>query len=293
MLEIIESFFESRFMPHGHCYFWNPIIVWANAISDSIISIAYFTIPFTLLYIVRKRKDMNFKFLIILFGIFILGCGSTHVMDVVNIWNPFYFLDSALRIITALASVGTAIMLIKITPQVLIIPNPDEYKIINESLQDQIKQLEEKDKTIELLVKNKEIENALKQSEIRFQLMADNIANLAWIAKADGYLEWYNRRWYDYTGRTPQEMQGWGWQGVIDEKELPVVLQKWNHSIKTHLPFEMIIPLRGASGETRLFLTKAMPIFDDSGTVINWVGTNTDITTRIKGEMELNNNPLN
>ncbi|MDQ6755884.1 MAG: PAS domain-containing sensor histidine kinase [Bacteroidota bacterium] len=111
----------------------------------------------------------------------------------------------------------------------------------------------------------------------RFETMANNIPNLAWIANADGYIFWYNNRWYEYTGTTPQQMEGWGWQSVHDPEQLPAVLKKWKNSINTGQPFEMVFPLLGADKKLRPFLTRIIPIKDEDGKVLKWLGTNTDI----------------
>ncbi len=112
----------------------------------------------------------------------------------------------------------------------------------------------------------------------RFETMANNIPNLAWIANADGYIFWYNNRWYDYTGTTLQEMEGWGWKSVHDPKKLPAVLERWQLSINDGKPFEMVFPIRGSDNVFRPFLTRVVPIRDNEGKVIRWLGTNTDIT---------------
>ena len=77
-------------------------------------------------------------------------------------------------------------------------------------------------------------------------LVLDALPQLAWLARADGFIFWYNRRWHEYTGTTPAEMEGWGWQSVHDPAALPRVLVEWQKSIATHEPFEMEFPLRGA-----------------------------------------------
>lgn len=100
---------------------------------------------------------------------------------------------------------------------------------------------------------------------------------MAWIARADGYIFWYNQRWYEYTGTTPEQMEGWGWQSVHDPARLPGVLQRWKMSIETGQPFDMEFPLRGAGGSFRWFLTRVVPVRDDDGRVIRWFGTNTDV----------------
>ena len=103
--------------------------------------------------------------------------------------------------------------------------------------------------------------------------MANAIPQLAWIAKHDRYIYWYNRRWYDYTGTTPEQMEGWGWQTVHDPDELPKVLEQWRASIATGKPFDMIFPLRGADGVFCPFLTRVMPMNDEQGRVQQWFGT--------------------
>jgi PAS domain S-box-containing protein len=117
-----------------------------------------------------------------------------------------------------------------------------------------------------------------KQAEARFRLMADSISQLAWMANPDGWIFWYNQRWYEYTGTTPEAMEGWGWQSVHDPHELPKVLERWQGSINKGEPFEMEFPLKRADGEFRWFLTRANPMKDVQGKVVFWFGTNTDIS---------------
>lgn len=117
----------------------------------------------------------------------------------------------------------------------------------------------------------------LRESEEQFRQFAEAMPQLAWIAHADGYIHWYNRRWHEYTGTTPEQMEGWGWQSVHDESELPRVLERWKASIATGLPFEMTFPLRRADGVYRWFLTRSAPVRDRHGAIARWLGTNTDI----------------
>jgi PAS domain S-box-containing protein len=117
----------------------------------------------------------------------------------------------------------------------------------------------------------------IEESEKLFRDLANSIPNLAWMANADGWIFWYNQSWYEYTGTTQAEMEGWGWQSVHDPKQLPGVLNKWQASIHTGKKFEMIFPIKGADGIFRSFLTRIFPIRDAKGKVIRWFGTNTDI----------------
>ena len=129
--------------------------------------------------------------------------------------------------------------------------------------------------------------DTLRESEGRLRLLADTIPQLAWTARADGHIEWYNRRWYEYTGTTPDQMEGWGWQAVHDPVTLPAVLERWKGSIATGEPFEMVFPLRGADGRLRPFLTRVSPLRDGDARVLSWFGTNTDIGALAEAEDRL------
>jgi len=133
----------------------------------------------------------------------------------------------------------------------------------------------------------KRVEDALRESEERFQAMANGIPQLAWMASADGSIFWYNQRWYDYTGTTFEQMQGWGWQSVHDPTVLPRVMDRWRGSISDGQPFDMEFPLLGADGIFRVFLTRVMPVKDADGAVLRWFGTNTDISERKLSEERL------
>jgi PAS domain S-box-containing protein len=120
-----------------------------------------------------------------------------------------------------------------------------------------------------------------------FRLLADNIPTLCWIANGDGYIVWYNRRWHEYCGTTPEEMEGWGWQSVHDRDLLPKVMERWVASVATGEPFEMTFPLRGADGVFRPFLTRIQPVRDASGEVVRWFGVNTEISQQVAAEEQL------
>jgi len=131
------------------------------------------------------------------------------------------------------------------------------------------------------------MELALRESEERFRTMANSISQLAWIARADGSIHWYNERWYAYTGTTPEEMEGWGWQSVHDPERLPAVLAQWQEAVVRGEPFEMEFPLRGADGRYRRFLTRALPFKNADGKVEQWFGTNTDVDELKRAEEEI------
>ncbi len=130
-------------------------------------------------------------------------------------------------------------------------------------------------------------DQALRESEARFLQLADAIPQLAWMAQPDGHIDWYNSRWYEYTGKSVAEMEGWGWQSVHDPQVLPAVNQRWKESLATGNPFEMVFPLRGADGKFRHFLTRVMPFRDAHGKLTRWFGTNTDISAQLQTQEEL------
>lgn len=132
--------------------------------------------------------------------------------------------------------------------------------------------------TLRDVTQQKQAEAALRESELRFRTMADAIPQLAWMADSTGYIFWYNRRWYEYTAATPQDMEGWGWQSVHDPHALPKVLERWTASLATGQPFDMELPLKGGDGKFRTFLTRVMPVMDVDGAVVRWFGTNTDVS---------------
>jgi PAS domain S-box-containing protein len=127
----------------------------------------------------------------------------------------------------------------------------------------------------------------LSESESQFRTLANAIPQLAWMTKADGYIFWFNDRWYEYTGASPQDSEGWGWQAFHDPQMLPEVLERWHASISTETPFDMVFPLRGVDGIYRPFLTRIIPLRDSEGKIVRWLGTNTDISEQRRVEEAL------
>ncbi|MBI4661941.1 MAG: PAS domain S-box protein [Verrucomicrobia bacterium] len=138
-MEFLRNLFSSDgFMPHGHCYLWNPGVVWLHIASDALIALAYFSIPVTLGYFVVKRKDLAFHWMFLCFAVFIAACGTTHVMEIWSIYHPTYWLSGSIKALTALASVPTAILLAQLVPQALALPSPSQLKKTNETLEKEI-----------------------------------------------------------------------------------------------------------------------------------------------------------
>ncbi|MGN6643190.1 MAG: PAS domain-containing sensor histidine kinase [Verrucomicrobiota bacterium] len=121
-------------------------------------------------------------------------------------------------------------------------------------------------------------EEALRESEERFRALAENIPQLAWMNNADGWVFWYNKRWFDYTGMTLEQTQGWGWQSMQHPDYIERMTEKLKRALATGEPWEDTFPLRNREGQYRWFLSRAFPISDSSGKITRWFGTSTDIT---------------
>jgi PAS domain S-box-containing protein len=137
------------------------------------------------------------------------------------------------------------------------------------------------------ITEQREAENRLRESERQFRTLADSIPALCWVADAAGSIYWYNSRWYEYTGTSEADMVGYGWQAVHDPDVLPQVRERYQRSITTGEPFEMVFPLRSAQGSFSPFLTRMVPVTSTEGAVTGWFGTNTDISAQLEAERSL------
>ncbi len=133
--DLERLFSASGFMPHGMCYLWRPDILALHVGADSLITLAYFSIPFTLLHFVRRRTDLQFNWIFVCFAVFIVACGATHFMEIVTIWEPLYWISGVVKAITALASVPTAILLARMIPEALRWPSPAALRRANQTLE--------------------------------------------------------------------------------------------------------------------------------------------------------------
>src|ERR1022692_657281 len=135
MIEFFSNILSGQpFMPHGMCFQWDPGVLWLHVISDLSIALAYYAIPVLLFYFSRRRRDIPFNWIFVAFGVFILACGTTHVLAAVTVWHPIYRLDGVVKAITALASVTTFLMLIPLMPTLIALPSPSQLRRVNATL---------------------------------------------------------------------------------------------------------------------------------------------------------------
>ena len=150
------------FSPHGFCYLWNRQLMWLHIASDVGIALAYFTIPVTLLWFVRKRRDIPFSWIFGLFGVFIVACGITHLLEVWNIWHTDYWIEGVMKAVTALASISTAVVLARSIPTLVTLPSVEDWRVANQALESEV-------------AKHREIENRLREQETQYRDIAELI----------------------------------------------------------------------------------------------------------------------
>ncbi len=128
------------------------------------------------------------------------------------------------------------------------------------------------------ITQQKQAEEAARESEARFQDLANNISQLAWMADEKGQIFWYNQRWFDYTGTHLEDVIGLGWQKVLHPDHVQRVAEKMRQSFEAGEFWEDTFLMRNKDEQYRWFLSRAVPIRDRNGKVVRWFGTNTDIT---------------
>lgn len=176
MVEFFRRLFSSDFMPHGGCYFWRPDIIWLHAASDAVIAFAYFLIPFSLVQLVRKRRDLEFNGMFVLFGAFILACGLTHLLRVWNIWHSMYRLSGLIDAITALLSIATAILMFWLVPRALAVPSPAQLRV---------EVAERKKAETEVRLLNEDLERRVEQRTAMLTRSNEALQRFAYIASHD------------------------------------------------------------------------------------------------------------
>lgn len=184
------------FMPHGFCFLWKPDVLWLHVISDGMIALAYFCIPFVLIYFVRRRTDMPFRAAFWLFGAFILLCGTTHVLSIWVLWHPDYYFEGVIKAATALASIGTFLALIPMVPQALALPSRAQMDEANEKLRQANAKLER-------------LYHASQETgRVRLDAVVNNVLDGIITIDERGHIESFNKACEDIFGYTAAEVMG-------------------------------------------------------------------------------------
>ena len=282
--------FTGNYIPHGHCYLWQRELVGLHIVSDSLIALAYYSIPLSLLYVVFQRKDLPFRNIFWLFGAFILSCGTTHVMEVWTLWHPVYWLSGSLKLITALISAYTAFALIPLIPQALALPSPTQLEMINQRLQ---KEISEGKKNATTLLELTQLQNAILNSTNYTIISTD----------ADGTIKTFNLAAQQLLGYSPEEVVGKLTPEIIHdplevEQRSEVISQELG--VKIEPGFEVFVAgaRRGIADENEWtyirkdgsrfpVLVSVTALYDSEGNINGFVGIGQDISGRKQAEKEL------
>jgi PAS domain S-box-containing protein len=295
----------SAFMPHGMCYLWQPGILSLHVISDSLITLAYFSIPFTLLYFVRKRRDLQFNWMFVCFAVFIVACGTTHLMEIVTVWEPVYWLSGTIKAITALASVPTAILLVRLIPDALALPSPatlqrevDERKRAeenalraNEALEARVAartaQLEEMNRKLrDEVAQRLQAEETMRSSRQLLEAVIDNSAAVIYVKQLDGRYLLVNRRFEEIFHLGPGAILGRTDYDLFEREAADAFRALDQRVLAADHPLieEEVVP---QSDGSRAYISVKAPLRDPTGEAYAIVGISTDITDRKRIEERL------
>lgn len=269
MNTLMEWLSSNGLMPHGFCYQWKPGLIWLHVISDTLIALAYFSMPIALLYLVRKRRDLPFGWMFVCFGGFIAACGATHAMDVWTLWIPSYWFSGGVKVVTALASIPTAVALVRLMPQALSLPSPREMRFANEELKRQAA--------------------SLKASEEKFRQMAEYIQEIFWTMNPQTKEATYVSPAFEQICEMPLEelrRNPTSYRELIhpeDRERVLGELEKLGHTNRFDEEFRIVCP----SGAVKWLRSIGFQAKDSSGAVQAFVGTAQEITAKKEMEMAL------
>jgi two-component system sensor kinase FixL len=203
-MNFFQRLFSPGFMPHGYCYMWEPRMVWLHVISDGLITVAYSCIPIILIYFIRKNRSLPLNKVFWMFGVFILACGTTHAMEIWNIWHAAYFVAGLVKVITATASVVTAIMLIPLVPRAMRLPD-----LINSQKNELSNRLQAEARLQVSLSTTEKALNDLAESRELLRLLLDGITNYAiYTLDIQGNVTSWNTGAASITGYSSEEILG-------------------------------------------------------------------------------------
>lgn len=164
----LYGFFEraGNLAPHGYCLLWDPQLIWTHVLADALIAGAYFSIPIAIIRFVTRRSDIQFSWIFWLFALFIVACGTTHLMAIYTLWYPAYAWEAVIKVVTAIASVGTAVVLWPLIPRALALPSPLQLREANEELGRRVAERDEALERLQREIADRErAEDALRQAQ--------------------------------------------------------------------------------------------------------------------------------
>lgn len=272
---IHHLFMSFAFIPHGHCYLWQPELVWLHVLSDGLIALAYFSIPIALVYFVQKRRDLPYPGLFLLFGAFIVACGCTHLLSIWTLWHPNYWSAGAIKALTAMVSIMTAAELVPVIPQAITLPGRKELEIAKAELEQRVR----------------ERTQALQLSEERLQMALAGSGDGLWdwnIVTDEVYL---SPRWQEMLGYEANELPGHvsTWESLIHPDDQPGVRESLGRHLEdSRVPYSFDYRVKMKSGAWKWIGNYGQVVTrNEQGEAVRMSGTHKDIGDRKQREQQL------
>ncbi len=293
---IIDYLFEAAaFMPHGVCLAWRPDLVAFHAFSDGLIAIGYISISLALMWFIRCRENLEYRWLFILFCLAFFACGVTHAFNVLVLWHPYYGLQGIFKFITAIGSIPTAILIWPIIPRALALPRPDALQAANAELSKEIARRTESEAALrrsqeELELRVKERTRELQESEQRFRDFAGAASDWFWEMDHKLRFTLISENYHKITGKPVEPILGHT-RRELYRGDFPEERSTWLAHLDVldrHEPFQNFeCHYHGFDGEILALSTSGNPFYDKNGKFLGYRGTGTDITKRKTDERTL------
>lgn len=282
-----------QLLPYGSCFdSWKPELASLHVLSDSLIALAYYSIPITLIYFVRKRNDLPFNWIVLLFMAFIVADGTTHAIEVWTFWHQTYGLSGFLKAITAFLSLYTALALILLMPKALAPPSTTPLEKANLELDST------SDRNVirkMLMIERQRTESVLRESERRFQAIFNNSFQLTGLLKPDGIVIEANQTMLDFGGIQHDELVGqplwearWWREESVEESALTSIKQEQlKDAIATAAKGEFVryeVEVKGVRNNLVTIDFSIKPVRDETGSVVLLISEGRDITERKQAE---------
>jgi PAS domain S-box-containing protein len=284
MLDFFRKLLAVDFMPHIYCLRQGEV-VWLHVISDAFIALAYLAIPIALCLLIRRRQDLAFSGIFWLFALFILACGATHVLGIVTLWHPVYRLEGLVKAITAGASVLTAFATFRLLPQAVALPSVSRLEVEMEERKKIEASVRELNATLEARVEERTRD--LQLSNARFRAAADAVGDVLWTNSADGRMTGEQPGWAALTGQSLEEYQDYGWSQAVHPDDAQPTIDAWNAAVAERGTFVFEHRVRRKDGAWRRFSIRGVPVLDERGEILEWVGVHRDITEERERVLEL------